>query len=305
MIILAKFHLTIKNNINTQMKKNNLLLAVFFSFCGFVVYAQDSTKNKLIITVAYHNNNNQTQYITAAAKTKVNGKFETVSNILLKFYIESADEKNLLGEAVTNHSGTALLYIPPAAQSAWAKSATQSFIAVADESKEFNAAQGEVEITKAKLIIDTAEDRNITVRLLKLEDTVWTPVKAVDIKIAVKRFGGDLNVNSETETYTTDSLGTANAAFKIDDLLGDAKGNIILIAKVEDDDTYGNLNVEQAVSWGKSSVYTSNFNNRTLFARRGKSPLWLEFMAYGIIAAVWGVLIYLIFQLRKIKKMGA
>ena len=139
---------------------------------------------------------------------------------------------------------------------------------------------------------------------LELKDTVWTPVKGVELKVAIKRAGGDLNV-SETQSYTTDSTGTISAEYKRDSLAGDSKGNLILIAKVEDNDNYGNLSVEQTVPWGIKTEYFSVFDKRTLFARRGHSPIWLELIAYSIIIAVWGVLIYLIGQLNKIKKLGA
>ena len=85
---------------------------------------------------------------------------------------------------------------------------------------------------------------------------------------------------------------------------GDSKGNLILIAKVEDNDTYGNLSSEKIVPWGKPIKYYTEFGKRTLFARRGKSPIWLELLAYSIVLAVWGVLIYLIGQIKKMKKLG-
>jgi hypothetical protein len=131
------------------------------------------------------------------------------------------------------------------------------------------------------------------------------PVKGVDLSIAVKRMGGNLNVN-ETQTFTTDSLGAVTAEFKRDSLPGEATtGKLILIATVADNETYGNLTAEISAVWGNKFNYNSNFDRRTLFARRGYSPLWLELMAYGIIIAVWGVIFYLILQLRKIIKLGA
>jgi hypothetical protein len=138
---------------------------------------------------------------------------------------------------------------------------------------------------------------------MELKDTVWTPVKAIDVKIAVKRLDADLNV-AETPTYETDSLGVASADFKRDSLPGDSKGNLTLIAKVEDNDVYGNLSSEKIVPWGKSIKYYTEFDKRTLFARRGKSPLWLELLAYSIVIAVWGVLIYLFGQIKKLKQLG-
>ena len=115
---------------------------------------------------------------------------------------------------------------------------------------------------------------------------------------------GDLNV-SETPTYTTDSLGMITAEFKRDSLPGDSKGNLTLIAKLEESDLYGTLTAEKVVPWGVVIKHESAFNVRSLFARRGHSPIWLEFIAYSIVFAVWGILFYLVLQIRKIKKLGA
>ena len=61
---------------------------------------------------------------------------------------------------------------------------------------------------------------------------------------------------------------------------------------------------ELAAPWGAKTIYTTNFDHRSLFARRGHSPIWLELLAYGIVAVVWAVIIYLLFQIRNIKKLG-
>jgi len=73
---------------------------------------------------------------------------------------------------------------------------------------------------------------------------------------------------------------------------------------VIDNDVYGNLSAELAAPWGAKTIYTTNFDHRSLFARRGHSPIWLELLAYGIVAVVWAVIIYLLFQIRNIKKLG-
>ena len=41
---------------------------------------------------------------------------------------------------------------------------------------------------------------------MKFENDSWLPVKDVDVKIGVRRLGGDLKIGDE-ETYTTDSFG--------------------------------------------------------------------------------------------------
>ena len=62
--------------------------------------------------------------------------------------------------------------------------------------------------------------------------------------------------------------------------------------------------LKKPVPWGLYVKPVSNFGERALWAARGKAPVWLMFMAYSIIAAVWGVILYLIVQIIKIRKIG-
>lgn len=289
----------------TSMKKlRSLFLSLIFLVLVTGLAFSQVTKNNLILGLGYFNDNNQQQYLKANTKTKINGKFQLVPGIRLRFYINSEYPANLLGQTVTNDKGQASMLIPSAIKEEWNKSAKHSFLVISDSSALYDAVQTIFDLTKARIKIDTAADRNITAVLSEFKDSAWTPVKGVDIKIAVKRLGGDLNV-SETPTYTTDSLGAISAEFKRENLPGDSAGNLVIVAKVEDNDVYGNLTAEKDVPWGKPTQYVSEFNKRSLFARRGWSPLWLEWMAYSIIALVWGVLLYLFLQIRKLKRLGA
>ena len=79
----------------------------------------------------------------------------------------------------------------------------------------------------------------------------------------------------------------------------------MLVAKVEDNEQYGNLIIEKTVPWGIATrVDNSFFNQRTLWSTRFRTPWWLLFMAYSIVIAVWGTIIYLVLQIVKIKKLG-
>ena len=85
---------------------------------------------------------------------------------------------------------------------------------------------------------------------------------------------------------------------------GDAKGNIILVASVEDNDTYGNLAVETAAPWGKIVKAEAHFWQRTLWSTGNRAPAWLIIIALAIIVGVWGTLIFLLMQFIKIRRMG-
>lgn len=290
------------------MKKHKIIQLLFIVVLGLVpsfLMAQDAIeKPTLSLSLKYYNDNNITHHLLVQAKSKIDGKFQNIENIPVKVYISSDSSKaNLLGTGITNAKGDFLVAIPPTAKQEWLKSPNQNFVVVSTSTKKFDEARGELSVTKAKIKIDTTEGRIINAQLVALVDTTWTPIAAVDMVIGVKRLGGVLNAN-ETPTYSTDSVGGVMAEFKRDTLPGDAKGNIVLLASVIDNDVYGNLTAEMTVPWGKKSVYMTNFDHRSLFARRGYTPIWLELLAYGIVVGVWSVIIYLVFQIKKIKKLS-
>ena len=286
------------------MKILRYIAILIFAFISpeFRAICQES-KPELLLSVSYCNDNNHLQYLIAHTKTKQEKRYKSVQGINLKFYINSESDANLMGKATTNENGEAYIQFPPSVRDEWIKSSKPGFIVVSEGTKQFDAGKANFDLTKARLKIDTAEGKKIVATLAEQRDSLWTPVKGVDIRLVVKRLDGDLNVN-ESPTYTTDSLGTVSADFKIDGIPGDKSGNIVLMAVVDDNDTYGTITAEKRVSWGTPTNFVSEFDKRTLFARRGRSPFWLDFIAYSIIVSVWTVLLYLVLQIRKLKTLG-
>lgn len=266
--------------------------------------AQADEKNTLVLGVKYYNDNNAAQHLVVSAKSKIEGKFQKIGNIAVKVFITNDSNKNnFIGAGITSERGEFILFIPPSAKTEWLKSATQNFIAISAANKLYDEARAETTITKAKIQIDTADGKIVNAKIFIKVDSSWQPMAGVEMLLAVKRLDGNLNI-SETATYTSDSAGAISGEFKRDSLPGDQKGNLVLVANIIDNDVYGNIEAETTVPWGKPLVYTTNYNHRSLFARRGHSPIWLELLAYGIIVLVWAVIIYLGFQIRNIIKLG-
>ena len=278
-------------------------LFIFFLLSGYYGFSQPADKGSLSIAVNYFVNNNRVQYLVVKAKTKVNGKFQNVGGIGLKLFLNKDSSGNMIGKVITNEQGEATAIIPSSLNKAWKTSIKHTFLASFDGNKKFDAATGDLTVGKAKILIDVSADKKVTATVLEMKDTAWTPVKGVDVVLAVRRLGGDLTVN-ETASFATDSTGQASADFKRDSIPGDAKGNITLVAKIVDNDQYGNLLIEKIVPWGAKFVPVNNFNERTLFATRAKAPVWLIFISTGIIVVVWGTLILLVRNIIKIKKLG-
>lgn len=278
-------------------------LSIILLLSSYDAISQDAQKGDLSVGLNYFINNNKIPYLLVKVKTKVDGKFKPVSDIPLNLFLDKDSAGTLIGKVVTNEKGEATAIIPPTLKNQWNSSIKHSFLASFDGNKKYESAKADLTVGKAKILIDTTSDRKITATVFEMKDTSWIPVKGVELKIAVRRLDADLSVN-ETASFTTDSTGQASADFKRDSIPGDIKGNIVLVAKIEDNDQYGNLLIEKSVPWGSKFAAVNNFDRRTLFATRDKTPIWLLFMAYSIVITVWGILISLVISIFKIKKLG-
>jgi len=285
-----------------------LLLSVLITTFAINVIAQETpVEQKEIVKLHYFNSNNNLQYLLLESILKTGKKIEPQTNKVFMLFLDKNQPDNLIAKVLTDKNGKAKAIIPPQLKTLWDSSSQHTFILVAEATGKKEETSSEFTITKSKVSIDTSTAdgiKNITVQVMKYENSQWIPVKDVEMKIGVERLGGILSAGDE-QTYTTDSTGTATSEFKKDSLPGDQQGSFILIAKVEDNDELGNLIIEKRVPWGVAKKPDNNFfSQRTLWSTRFRTPIWLLFMAYSIVIGVWGTIIFLVFQIVKIKKLG-
>jgi hypothetical protein len=293
------------------MKKPHNNKAISGLICCIVlatkIFAQDE-KPEVMLNLRHFTDNNSLQYLKVQAQLKADNKLQPLTDVAVQLYLDSVTSTNLIGNIKTDEKGAAQTIVPASLKNLWASSTTHKFIAVAKPNPKGEATTTELEIAKSKIEIDTLNTdgtRSVTAKVFSYNSGEWLPAKDVEVKIGVERLGGSLKIGDD-ETYTTDSLGQVTGEFKLDSLPAtDAIGNIVLVAKVEDNDQFGNLSVEKTVPWGKYYQHVNTFGQRSLSAARFRAPLWLLFMAYSIVAGVWGVIIYLIIQVFRMKRLGA
>ena len=290
------------------MKRNNivfLLLPLLLTLANAQVRAQeDSVPSREIVKLKYFNDNNEIQYLILENQLKKGKELTALKGKVFDVYLDSNASSNLVATLTTNEKGQAKTFIPPSLQGAWEASPQHNFLVFAKGEEESAV---ELEITKARIQIDTSSEegaKSITVQVMKLDNSDWVPANEVEMKVGIQRLGGVLP-GGEEETYTTDSTGMVTVLLNKDSMPGDSKGNIQLVALVEDNDAIGNLSVVKTVPWGVSvTPNTDFFNKRSLWATRFKTPYWLLVLAYGIIISVWSTIIYLVFQIVRIKRLG-
>jgi hypothetical protein len=292
------------------MKKMNqnksIFLFLFFSFMLFnnrLVAQEDSVKPENVVKLHYYNTDDNMQYLILESMVK-NGRILTPhKDMTYAIYLDSADQKNLISNVKTDEEGKAKAFIPPALKNAWEASPKHTFIVKAGDEEVIS----DYTINEAKITIDTLTVdgvKNITATVMKMENNAWVPVSDVEMRVGIKRMVGILSAGDEA-TYTTDSTGSVTVELKKDSMPGDLKGNIVLAVKVDDNDELGNLRMEKTVPWGKiTKPDTTFFEERTLWTTRFRTPYWLLFAVYSIVIGIWGTLIYLVFRLIKIGKLG-
>jgi hypothetical protein len=288
-----------------------LVVTLFIVSSGVVAQdekpAEEPAPEKLV-RLRYFNQDNSMQYVVVESVLKTGKKSEPRANVSIQVYLDSIANDRLVTSANTGGAGKIKAIVPPSLKEVWDAGSKHSFIVVeAPESKGGEGTTTSFEMEKAKLTLDTTYEegvRHITIQVMRLENREWVPANEVEMKIGVERLGGVLVTGGE-ETYTTDSNGVATAEFTRTGIPGNENGNIVLVARVDDHELFGNLQIKKTVPWGVvTRARTDFFDQRTLWSTRQKAPVWLMFLAYSIIASVWGVLIFLVIQLFKIKKLG-
>lgn len=270
-------------------------------------HAQNNTA-ALLLKLEYFDNANHVPYLQVTAMEKKDGKQQPLNALPVQLYLGDSLPANAIAKVVTNETGKAFATLPPSLQAAWKASNQQQFIAVSSATHQFTSTAKTLDITKARLLLDTiaGDDGARTVRatVQEMHGDSAVNIKDVEIKIGVQRQASFLPIGDD-ESYTTDSTGTVTAIFSRDSLPGDAKGNLVLGARIEDNDSYGNISVLKTVPWGKPGQRDGfGFGDRSLWAIGAKAPLPLLLVALTAIITVWGIIFYLVFQIIRIKKLS-
>jgi hypothetical protein len=152
---------------------------------------------------------------------------------------------------------------------------------------------------EAKLDISFSEQDSVKKITAKLTHA-GSAVAGIDIHFYVKKSFGLLPL--EGENITTDDNGESTIDFPTD-LPGDASGNVVVIARVEDDENLGTVEASKTVNWGLPSK-PEPLQSRALWTSGNNAPWPLTITVTSIVVIVWGIIFYMFYQLVVIKRAG-
>jgi hypothetical protein len=246
---------------------------------------------------------NDVPKLIATVKSKIDGVYESIGGVEISFYKGEIGEDNLLGKETTNVKGEAVLKLTHQGEEGTGEIL---YLAAIENNETYEDREEEISIIKAvmKMKLEEEEDSTRWIRVfigaLDSEGEV-VPAEDVDCNVFVKRMFGLLPLSDIGET--TDEDGFVNIELP-GDIPGDEEGNITIVAKVEDHESFGNLEVTQAAIWGVP-IQVKNFDlERELWSARSNAPLLLIFIVNVVIIGIWSVIVFIFMQILKINRLG-
>ncbi len=277
-----------KRKINPAKRCRLFSLLILMTLFAFTMQAQK--KSRAYLKFNYFKSNNESKMLVANIKTKVNGKFVSVENAPIKFFIKTDSTNRLLREVKTDYKGIAELSISDSLNIKSDTSGKYSYYIEFEGSDTLKAKSTDLQIQDVVMdlkldIIDSIKTITLTAYSLK-GDAEKTPLNEVEISFYVQRLFSLLPIGKKKLDDGTCTLMFPN------DLPGDSAGNVLIFAKIEDNDYYGNIEKKSTVDWG--IPVTLNENNYNPFT--GGS--FISFMIISVLI----ILIVLFAVNKRIKK---
>ena len=267
------------------------------------LFAQDSsakeepkTFSPLIEFISIQKSDNSVD-LKAGVKAKINGTLTRLAGYKVAFTQGADSTVKTIGEAVTDSRGIAMINCK-ADQLTTDTAGKLNFKINFTGRDSIESAEEVLAVKRARLeIIPVKEDSILLVklRLLDLSTGTETPVKETDLGVFVKRFFNPLKIGEGK----TDEAGEASIEIP-GNLPGDPKGNITLIGRVDENDTYGNLEASVMQQWGVPVSNEVKELPRALWSPH--PPIWMLVTFVVLMTAVWGHYIIIFFELFRLRK---
>ena len=186
---------------------------------------------------------------TIRARIGENNKILPVPGIPVDFYNQTDSAESLLGTATSDENGEALYIIEEGTPLYPDAEKGYTFTASFEGNENFRKASSEVSIREARIEIGFEEVDSI--RTISAEAYEIDPVSSA--KVLLEDIDLSFYVRGSFSLYKISDEELHNGKCAIDfpvTLPGDSLGNLTIIAKIEENDDYGNVEASAVKDWG-------------------------------------------------------
>jgi len=260
------------------------------------IKAQDTLMSPTRIQAAYYKNQDGMERIAAKLMIKAE-RYEPFANAELHFFIVS-DTSNVLLEKISTDGIGEAVYMLNEEDKAYADSAgLMSFVVEYAGGPTARDASQDLQVKAADLKVSFfQEDSSKFIAIEAFEtgpDDAHIPIADIEIGLFVKGTFSYFSFAKEV----TDQDGKLIVPFPIE-MPGDTMGVITIVAKIEENEVYGNVEAWGKINWAHPVPLAVE-------ARRGlgdtDAPLWMVYTLIVLLSAVWLHYAYVIYLIIKIK----
>ncbi len=260
--------------------------------------AQVENKIQPVLKLEYFHDDS-VQNLTATLRAKVEGRFLPLPGMEINFkFLQGSVEKSL-GTALTNDKGKVSFPITEEILTTGGDKGLYSFKATYSGIDNWDKASGETTMKPLRLemsFFQKEEEKMVNLKAFELgKDNQWVPVENLDIQFYVPRTFSLLKVGQAAIANGSTSLEFPTS------IPGNQLGYLTLVAKVEENDIYGNVAVSGTINWGKP-LPPSKIIKRGLGDT--DAPLWMVYTLIVLLSLVWFHYMYVIFTVFRIRHLG-
>lgn len=261
------------------------------------VLCQEATVISPYIQISYLKNTDDVRILKTSLTYSLNRMELPLPGMEITFYTGS-DNKEILATVLTDSKGIAKYELPADFKVANGSNGVWAFSSEFKGNDTIEAGTSEIEIrdVRLELVLSLADTiKTVTVNAFVNEKGSDKPVAGETVKIYVPRMFSNLMISE----LTLDDAGTAYVEFPAD-LPGDITGNLTVIAKFEENTTFGNVEKQEVIAWGTKTDYSIPKTHRALWTKT--APKWMIYTLSILLAGVWGHYFFAILSLIRIKR---
>jgi hypothetical protein len=287
----------------TLLNYHFIFLAFLYTFLFNVevqpLHAQEAKKSTVRIKADYIKIMDGEIYFDITATARVDGENINVPHLDLILTNEFNDEEIELGTTKTNMDGKSKFVLKSINELKPDSSNIYNVTISFKGNESFKRASRTVSFKDVSITasIITKDSINYVSATLK-ETSTDSLLSDQYLNVQVQRLFRPLRIGEEFNS--TDENGTI--IVPVEEGIPGIDGNLTLEVVLKDSDDYGTVKAVINAPLGKPIVQDTNFDKRTMWASRDKTPLFLLIFPNLIIFGMWGIIVYLIFNLFKIHK---
>jgi hypothetical protein len=290
------------------MRTQNKIRIIFFfllCFCTLLTSAQNKKDSVTEITTSItfnYLNSNDTIILTANIFDKKEQQIFAIKNAVIEFSASGDNETLKLGQAKADEEGNAILKFPVNPAVPRDKNGKTIYSAKFNGKGRFQPSMQTFIAKPARIIVNFSKEdslRFILVTATQVDQKgLIKPIQKEKVIVYVPRLFNLLKIGE----LELDEAGRGKVEYT-GKFVGDSLGNIMVLARIEENDNFGNVQGQSSISWGiPKQYYLAEKPTRELWTPI--APIWMIVTLIIMLTGVWAHYIYAVVQLIKIKQVS-